>query len=107
MRYYRVEPDRAYKDQCFTQEPKQTPKPDLTQPSQPAKAPDKPKAKVGSRVNATILRKDGSKVTVRLQTDNNEEIVFERPYYPGLVGATIKLRVQAVNAGGQVTKVIP
>ena len=63
--------------------------------------------KIGDRVNATILKKEGIEVTVRLQTDENEELVFERPYYPGLVGAKIKLRVQGVNKDEQVTKVIP
>ena len=107
MRYYNEEPQRAVEEQYPSQKPKQIPKLPLVQTPQQAKAPEKPKVKVGHRVNATILEKDGMKVMVRLQTDNNEEVVFERPYYPGLVGAQIKLRVQAVNESGQVTKVIP
>ena len=46
-------------------------------------------------------------MTVRLQTDENEKIVFEGPYYPGLVDAKVKLKVMAVNEKGHVTKVIP
>ena len=107
MRYYRVEPKRAAEEQHRTQKPKQTPKARSTQTPPPAKAPEKPKVKVGNRVNATILKKDGMKVTVQLQTDNNEEVVFERPYYPGMVGAQIKVRVLAVNKDGKVKEVIP
>ena len=107
MRYYRVEPERAAEAQRRSQEPRQTPQPRPTQRLQTQREPEKPKVRVGQKVNATILEKDGSKVTVRLQTDYNEEVVFERPYYPHKVGTGIKLRVQAVNEGGQVTKVIP
>ena len=107
MRYYRVEPKRAAEEQRPPQAPKQTPKPRPTRTPQPPKAPEEPKVKVGDRVNATILKKDGMKVTVRLQTDENEELVFERPYYPGLVGAKVKLKVMAVNEKGNITKVIP
>ena len=107
MRYYRVEPERAAEEQRRPQERQQTPKPRLIQTPPPAKAPAKPKVKVGDRVNATILKKDGMKVMVQLQTNYKEEVVFERPYYPGLVGAQIKVRVQAVNKSGQVTQVIP
>ena len=107
MRYYSVEPERAAEAQRRPQESRQTPEPRPAQRQQLPKAPEKPKVRVGQKVNATILEKDGSKVTVRLQTDHNEEVVFERPYYPHKVGTEIKLRVQAVNEVGQVTKVIP
>lgn len=107
MRYYRVEPKRATEEQRPPQEPKQAPKLRPSQTPQPSKEPEKPRVKVGDRVNATILKKDGFKVTVQLQTDSNEELVFERPYYPGNAGAQVKLRVQGVNENGQVTKVIP
>ncbi len=117
MRYYRVEPKRAAEEQRgprSTKGQQKTPqqrlrvqKPQLTQAPKPPTQPEKPKFKVGDRVSATILKKDGFKVTVQLQTDDKEEVVFERPYYPGLVGARIKVRVQAVNASGQVTQVIP
>ena len=107
MRYYRVEPERATEEQRRPQEPKQAPKLRLPQTPKPSKAPDKPTVKVGDRVNATILKNDRFKVTVQLQTDNNEELIFERPYYPGNAGAQVKLRVQGVNENGLVTKVIP
>ena len=107
MRYYRVEPERAVKEQRRPQAPQRTPETRPMQTPQRPKKTEKPKIKAGDRVNATILKKDGFKVTVRLQTDNNEELIFERPYYPGNVGAQVKLRVQGVNENGQVTKVIP
>ena len=107
MRYYRVEPERAVEEQRQPQKSKQAPKPSPTQISQLPKVPEKPKVKIGSRVNATILKKDGFKVTVQLQTDENEVLVFEHPYFPGIVGAQIKLRVRGVNESGHVTKVIP
>ena len=107
MRYYRVEPKRASEEQRTPQESHQTQEQRPVKPLLLKKEPEKPKVKIGDRVNATILKKEGFKVTVRLQTDENEELVFERPYYPGLVGAKIKLRVQGVNKDEQVTKVIP
>ena len=107
MRYYRVEPERAVEEQRRPQAPQQTPEPRPIQTSQLPKEPEEPKTKVGDRVKATILKKDGFKVTVQLQTDESEVIIFERPYYPGMVGAQVSLRVQGVNKSGQVTKVIP
>lgn len=107
MRYYRVEPKRATEEQRRPQKPRQTPEPRPTQTPQPPKEPEKPEIEVGDKVNAIILKKDGSEVTVQLQTDENEELVFDRLYYPGKVGEKIKLRVQGVNESGQVTKVIP
>lgn len=53
--------------------------------------------KVGDKINAKILKKDGFQVTVQLKTDNNEEIVFEHPYFPGQVGEEIKMRVDSVD----------
>ena len=107
MRYYGVEPERAAEEQRRPRESRQAPKQRPTQTPQPPKAPEKPKIRVGQKVNATILKKDGFKVTVRLQTDYNEEVIFELPYYPAQVRAQVKLRVQAVSETGQVTKVIP
>ena len=107
MRYYRVEPERAVEEQRRPQEQQQTPKQRPTQKPQLAKEAEKLKTKVGDRVNATILKKDGFKVTVQLQTDKNEELVFERPYYPGLIGAKVKLRVTAVDNTGKINGVIP
>ena len=107
MRYYRIEPERAVEEQRRPQTPQQTPEPRPTQTPQQPKEPEKPKAKVGDRVNAIILKKDGFKVIVQLQTDENEELVFERPYYPGVIGAKVKLRVTAVDDTGKINGVIP
>ena len=107
MPYYEEEAKCAVEEQR-PQEQKQTQKQPTMQSSFLKKEEEKPKIKKGDRVNATILKKDGSKVTVQLETDDNEEIVFERPYYPGLVGAKVKLKVMAVNnENGHVTEVIP
>ena len=107
MRYYRVEPERAADEQRRPKAQRQTPEQRPRQTPQRPKEPEKPKVRVGQKVNATILEKDGSKVTVQLQTDEKEELVFERPYYPKKVGEKIKLRVLGVNESGRVTKIIP
>ena len=107
MRYYRVEPERAAEEQRRPQAPQRTPEPRPTQTPQQPKELEEPTVKIGDRVNATILKKDGFKVTVQLQTDASEVIIFERPYYPGMVGAQVRLRVQGVNEKGYITKVIP
>ena len=109
MRYYRVEPERAAGEQRRPQAPQETPKLRPTQTPQVPKALEKPKVKVGDKINATILKKDGSKVTVRLETDNNEELTFEQPYYPGQVGKKTlkKLVVRSVDGEGKVNKVSP
>ena len=107
MRYYRVEPERAADEQRRPQEPRQTPEPRSAQRQQLPKAQEKPRVRVGQKVNATILKKEGSQVTVQLQTDENEELVFERPYYPGLVGAKVKLRVTGIDDEGKINMVIP
>ena len=104
MRYYRVEPKRAAEEQ---RAPRPMPKSQPTQMSKPPKQPEKPKFKTGDRVNATILKKDGTKVTVRLQTDENEEVVFEAPYYPHPVGKEVKLKVMGFDGAGKVSKLVP
>ena len=108
MRYYRVEPKRAVEEQ-------RPQRPEHKQPEQepkiiPLPLPEKkvkPKNKVGDRVNATILRKEGFKVTVQLDTDEKEELVFERPYYPGVIGAKVKLKVTDIDDTGKINGVIP
>ena len=107
MRYYNEEPQRAVEEQYPPQKPKQIPKLPLVQTPPPVKAPEKPKVKVGDRVNATVLSKGPIKVTVRLHTDDNEEVVFESPYYPGQVGKQVKLRVTEVDGTGKVSKLAP
>ena len=106
MRYYRVEPKRASEEQ-LPQERKQTQKQPTMQSSFLKKEEEKPKIKKGDRVNATILKKEGFKVTVQLETDNNEELVFERPYYPQNVEDNVKLRILAIDENGKIKKVIP
>ena len=99
MRYYRAEPEIAVE---YEFEPSPVPPP----PPPPPK-PEPPKVKVGDRVKATVLKKEGIEVTVRLETDAREEVTFELPYYPGLVGQVKKLRVIAVDSAGKVSKVVP
>ncbi len=106
MYFYKVEPKRAAEEQ-LPQQQKQTQKQPKMQSSFLKKETEKPKIKVGDKVNATILKKDQFKVTVQLDTDNKEELTFERPYYPGQVGATVKLKVNEVNEDAHITKVIP
>ena len=107
MRYYRVEPERAAEAQRRPQAPQRRPEPRPVQTPQSSKELEKPKFKVGARVNAIILKKGALEVKVQLQTDDNEELIFERPYYPGKVGAMVKLRVTGVDAEGKINKVVP
>ena len=114
MRYYRVEPKRAANEGSEAGIPPRTeppagqkqvsrqpkPKPLRT----PPKPPPKPSIRVGDKLNATILRKEGICVTVKLQTPAGEEISFEQPYYPGRVGAKIKVKVRDVDSDGRVNK---
>ncbi len=107
MRYYAVEPKRAAEEQRRPQTPMPTPQLRVAQTPQPPKEPEKPKVKIGARVNATILQKSARKVTVQLQTDENEEITFESLYYPNAVGANVKLRVIEVDDTGKIRGVTP
>ena len=62
---------------------------------------------LGHQVSAEILKKDWIEVTVQLQTDYKEEIVFERPHYPEKVGRKVKLKVMDTDNTGRVIKVVP
>ena len=73
----------------------------MPQPQTPA-----PLVKIGERVPAIIQSKQGHKVTVKLQASHSEEVTFEQPYYPGQVGAKVRVKVQAIGSDGRVTKVI-
>ena len=86
---------------------KVTPKLGQTQLPQNLKPIIRPKVQVGDKIYAKIVKKDGNKVTVQLITDNQEEITFEAPYYPGKIGEEPKLRVTSVDSTGKVTKVVP
>ena len=106
MYYYKEEPKRAVEEQ-LPQEQKQTQKQPIMQSSFLKKEVEKPKFEVGKKVKATILKKDGSEVTVQLETDDSEVLVFERPYYPKHVEDNVKLRVLAIDENGKIKKVIP
>ena len=82
----------------------QTSKPQNAQTSQLI---GKSRVKVGDRINAKILKKDGIKITVRLQTDYKEDIVFERPHYSEKVGTEVELKVMDTDNIGRVIKVVP
>ncbi len=101
MRYYLAEPTFADEYE-FEPAP-----PNPPMPPDPRPEPESPQVKAGDKVSATVLKNDGTKVTVRLETDAHEEVTFERPYYPGLVGAQVKVRVQGVDKDCRITKVIP
>lgn len=107
MHYYRVEPERAVEEQRHPQVPQQTPQPRPTQTPQPPKEPEKPKIAVHDKVKATIQKKEGFQVTVQLDNDNQEVLIFEYPYYPKQVGNQINVRVQSIDNKGYVTEVLP
>lgn len=109
MRYYRAEPNPLVMPIENVPAPpgKSKELASTKPPTQPTPKPEPPKVKVGDRVNATVLKKDGFKVTVRLETDAREEVTFEGPYYPGQIGQVKKLRVIAVDSAGKVSKVVP
>ncbi len=101
MHYYLAEPTFADEYE-FEPAPKKPPMPP------PPMELESPQVKAGDKVSATVLKNDGTKVTVRLETDAREEVTFERPYYPGQIGQEIKrLRVIAVDREGKVSKVVP
>lgn len=84
------------------------------QNAQTSQSLEKSRIKVGDKVNATILKNDSinlknnsTKVTVQLQTDYKEEIVFEGAYYPRKIGEKVKVRVMGTDDTGRVIKVIP
>ena len=102
MHYYLAEPTFADEYE-FEPAP-----PNPPMPPDPRPEPESPQVKAGDKVSATVLKNDGTKVTVRLETDAREEVTFERPYYPGQIGQEIKrLRVIAVDRDGKVSKVVP
>lgn len=78
-----------------------------SQKAQTSQSLEKSRIKIGDKVNAKVLKNDNTKVTVQLQTNYKEEIVFERSYYPGKVGEEVKLRVMGTDDTGRVVKVVP
>lgn len=107
MRYYRVEPKHAAEEQLLPQEQHQIQTQVPMQSSFEKKEEEKPKIAVHDRVDATIQKKEWIKVTVQLDTDDKEVLIFERLYYPKQVGDQIKVIVQKVNNEGQVTEILP
>lgn len=107
IRFYRVELKRAAEEQRPKHAQQQKPKQPSMKSAFLEPETEKQKIKVGDRVNVTILKKYGFKVAVQLETDEKEELIFEKPYYPGAVGAQVKLRVLGVNENGHVTRVVP
>lgn len=107
MRYYRVEPKRAAEEQ-LPQKPQ--PEPEVKTKIIPLPLPEEkvvPKVKERGKVNATVLKKEGVKVTVQLQTDENEELTFETGFYLPNVGDEVKVKVQTVDTDGKIKKVTP
>lgn len=106
MHYYEEEAKRAVEEQV-PQKQKQTQKQPSMESAFLKPEVEVPKIKVGDKVNATISKKEGSKVTVQLNTDNKEELIFEKPYYPGAVKTIVKLRVLDIDDDGKIKKVTP
>ena len=104
--YYKKEPKRAA-EELLPQQQKQTQKQPKMQSSFLKKETEKPKIKVGDRVNATVLKKAISKVTVQLHTDEEEELVFQTGWFQKNVGDEVKVKVQTIDADGKVKKVTP
>lgn len=67
----------------------------------------RPTVKQGEKVDAEVIANDGKKVTVRLLGGLNQEVTFERAYYPHAPGKKVKVKVMTVTADGKVTKVSP
>ncbi len=81
------------------------PEPSLQQTQYPAPAPQGPKQ--GDRVNVEIVANDGTWVTVKLLDNQDEELRFQKPYYPGRPGQTTRMKVGRVDAQGRITQVTP
>lgn len=107
MYYYKVEPKRAAEAQLPPQQQYQIQTQVPKQTVVEKKEEDKPKIAVHDKVDATIKKKEGINVTVQLDTDSKEILIFEYLYYPKQVGDQIKVRVQGINDKGQVTKILP
>ena len=106
MYYYEEEPKRAIEEQR-PQQQKQTQKQPQMQSSFLKKETEKPKIKVGDKVNATVLKKAIPKVTVKLHTDDKEELVFQTGWFQKNVGDEVKVKVQTIDTDGKVKKITP
>lgn len=63
--------------------------------------------RIGDKVKAEVIAREGSHVTVRVQGHNGEEVSFELPYYPKQVGDQVRLKVTDVDADGRIVGVHP
>ena len=108
MRYYRIEPKRAVEEQRPLQ-------PQQRQPEQktkiiPVPLPEekpKPKFKTGDKLKAKVMKKQGIKVTVELQTDEKQEIAFEVGWFPKNIGDEVNLKVVSLDDNDNIKKVVP
>lgn len=73
----------------------------------PAKPVAKPTVKQGDKLEAAVVANDGRRVTVRLLGGFDQEVTFERAYYPHPPGKKVKIKVMSVTAKGRVTKIAP
>ena len=67
----------------------------------------KPKYIQGNSLKAKVLKKQGIKVTVQLQTDEKQEIAFEVGWYPKNVGDEVNVKVTSVDDNGNIRRVVP
>ena len=108
MYYYKVEPKRAAEEQRpqqpNQQETEQQPK-IISLPLSEEKV--QPKYFQGNSLKAKVLKKQGIKVTVQLQTDEKQEIAFEVGWYPKNVGDEVNVKVTSVDDNGNIRKVAP
>ena len=62
--------------------------------------------KKGDKVRVEIIAKDGNRFTLRVtEPDHNEQVVFEKPYWPKSVGEKLKVTIESVGPDGQIKKV--
>ena len=107
MYYYKEEPKHVSEEQLSPQIQQQTLEQHTTQTPLLPEVPEKPKIKIGDKINAIILKNENFNITVRMQTENKEEVVFVNAAYYQPVGAKVKMKVQAVDENGHITKVTP
>lgn len=88
-----------------------TPTPPVEQQARVSSKPPKPVArpavKQGDKVEAEVIANDGRRVTVRLLEGLDQEVTFERAYYPHSQGKKVKVKMMSVTSEGKVTKVTP
>lgn len=108
MHYYEADAKRAVEEQR-PQQPKQQQaeqKPKII-PLLLRKEKSKPKYTIGNKLKAKVLKKQGIKVTVQLQTDEKQELVFETGWFPKNVDDEVNVKVTSVDDNGNIKKVVP